>query len=409
MSLDKPAARIADDNAGIFAGLKVADFTWAAAGPITTKQLSDNGATVVKVESFKHPDSIRLGGPFIDDKPGINRSGFFADFHSSKLGMGIDMGHPRALEIIRPLIEWADVVAESFRPGVMAKWGLDYANIRKINPRIVMLSSSLYGADGPLARHPGYGAQGQALAGIHAMTGWPDRSPAMPKGAYSDSVSPRYALSALMAALIHREKTGEGQHVELSQIEATAQLLAPEMLAYQVTGKASTRAGNRKAGSILHGVYPCTGEERWIAIEAVNEDHWSALCTLLDAGGELASARAEGADALDEAVAAKTASWDAFDLMAACRAVGVPAGVANKASDLLEDDVLNAHGHFRPLHHEEMGTLKYNGPAYRFEKTPSELRSASPRLGEHTEQVMTQILGFEPSAVERFREAGLLQ
>ena len=292
---------------GIFKGLKVADFTWAAAGPIATKQLSDNGATVVKVESFKHPDSIRLGGPFIDDKPGINRSGFFADFHSSKLGMSVDMSNPDAIEIIRPLIEWADVVAESFRPGVMAKWGLDYASLCKIKPQIIMLSSSLYGADGPWARHPGYGAQGQALAGLHGMTGWPDRAPAMPKGAYSDSVSPRFALTALLAALIHREKTGEGQHVELSQIEATAQLLAPELLAYQVTGKQATRAGNHKDGSIVHGVYPCAGEERWIAIEAVNETQWDSLCDVLGNADTLKQARAKGEDALNTQIAALTA------------------------------------------------------------------------------------------------------
>ena len=395
--------------AGIFAGLKVADFTWAAAGPIVTKQLSDNGATVVKVESFKHPDSIRLGGPFIDDKPGINRSGFFADFHSSKLGMSVDMSNPDAMEIIRPLIEWADVVAESFRPGVMARWGLDFESLRRINPRIVMLSSSLYGADGPWARHPGYGAQGQALAGIHGMTGWPDRAPAMPKGAYSDSVSPRFALSALLAALIHRRKTGEGQHVELSQIEATAVLLAPEILAYQVTGEEITRGGNRKPGSIAHGVYPCAGEERWIAIEAVNETQWQALCDVLGDADALDRARAEGVEALDAAIAALTAPRDPFALMAACREAGVPAGVANKASDLLEDDVLAARDHFWPLTHAEMGTLKYNGPAYRFEKTPSELRFASPRLGEHTEQVMTDILGFDAADIDRFREEGLLK
>lgn len=394
---------------GIFAGLKVADFTWAAAGPIVTKQLSDNGATVVKVESFKHPDSIRLGGPFIDDKPGINRSGFFADFHSSKLGMSVDMSNPDAMEIIRPLIAWADVVAESFRPGVMAKWGLDFESLRKINPRIVMLSSSLYGADGPWARHPGYGAQGQALAGLHGMTGWSDRPPAMPKGAYSDSVSPRYALSALLAALIHREKTGEGQHVELSQIEATSQLLAPELLAYQVTGEQATRSGNRKIGSIVHGVYPCAGEERWIAIEAVDEAQWRALCEVLGDAGALTRARGEGDEALDEAIAALTAPLDPFELMAACRDAGVPAGVANKGSDLLEDDVFIAREHFWPLEHAEMGTLKYNGPAYRFEKTPSELRFASPRLGEHTDQVMTEILDFDDAAIARFREEGILQ
>ncbi|WP_118138328.1 CaiB/BaiF CoA-transferase family protein [Oceanicella sp. SM1341] len=395
--------------AGLFDGLKVADFTWAAAGPIVTKQLADNGATVVKVESFRHPDSIRLGGPFIDDKPGINRSGFFADFHSSKLGMAVDMSHPGALEIIRPLIEWADVVAESFRPGVMAKWGLDYDSLRAINPGIVMLSSSLYGADGPWARHPGYGAQGQALAGLHAMTGWPDRPPAMPKGAYSDSVSPRYALAALVAALIHRERTGEGQHVELSQIEATTQLLAPELLLFQATGEEATRSGNRKPGTIVHGVYPCAGEERWIALEAGSEAEWDGLCAVLEAEELLAAARAAGEDALDAALAGLTAPREPFALMTACRAAGVPAGVANKASDLLEDDVLAAREHFWPLHHEEMGTLSYNGPAYRFEKTPSRLRTASPRLGEHTGQVMTEILGFAEADIARFRAEGLLQ
>ncbi|WP_417626535.1 CaiB/BaiF CoA transferase family protein [Pararhodobacter aggregans] len=390
--------QVTTEASGIFAGLKVADFTWAAAGPIVTKQLADNGATVIKVESFKHPDSIRLGGPFIDDKPGINRSGFFADFHSSKLGISVDMSNPAAIEIIRPLIEWADVVAESFRPGVMKKWGLDYASLKAINPRIVMLSSSLYGSEGPWARHPGYGAQGQALAGIHGMTGWPDRPPAMPKGAYSDSVSPRYALSALVAALIHREKTGEGQHVELSQIEATAQLLAPELLVYQVTGEEMTRAGDAKPGSVLHGVFPCQGEERWIALEAVTEAQARALQAIL------------GLDGLDTStVAGATATRDAFALMAECRAAGVPAGVANKASDLLEDEVLNAHHHFWPLDHAEMGRLNYNGPAYRFEKTPSALRFASPRLGEHTEAVMTRVLGFGAGDIARFKAEGLLQ
>lgn len=393
----------------IFDGIKVADFTWAAAGPIVTKQLSDNGALVVKVESFRHPDSVRLGGPFIDDKPGINRSGFFADFHSSKLGMAVDMSHPRAIEIIRPLIEWADVVAESFRPGIMAKWGLGYESLRAINPQIIMLSSSLYGADGPWALHPGYGAQGQALTGVHHMTGWPDRSPAMPKGAYSDSVSPRFALSALMAALIHRERTGEGQHVEISQIEATTQLIAPELLVYQITGAEARRSGNRKPGAIVHGVYPCKGVERWIVIEAENESQWQSLCDVLAAGEALQSARGMGDEALDEQVAALTAQWDAFDLMDCCRRAGVPAGVAHRASDLLEDPVLKARGHFWPLHHEEMGTLEYNGPAYRFEKTPSELRFAAPRLGEHTDHVMTEILGFGDEEIEGFRAAGLLQ
>ena len=394
---------------GIFDGLKVADFTWAAAGPIATKQLADNGATVVKVESFKHPDSIRLGGPFIDDKPGINRSGFFADFHSSKLGIGVDMNHEDALEIIRPLIEWADVVAESFRPGIMKKWGLDYDSLRKINPRIIMLSSSLYGADGPWSRHPGYGAQGAALAGIQHMTGWPDMPPAVPKGAYSDSVSPRYALSAVMAALIHRERTGEGQYVEMSQIEATAQLVAPQLVELQLTGHEAQRSGNVKEGAILHSVFRCKGDERWIAIEIENEAQWAALSDVLGDAEALTAARAQGRAALEARVSELTTPRDPFELMTACHKAGVPAGVTYRGSDLLEDPILEARDHFWPLHHEEMGTLKYNGPAYRFEKTPTELRFASPRLGEHTDQVLTEILGFTAEDLAGFRDRGLLQ
>ncbi|WP_238366868.1 CaiB/BaiF CoA transferase family protein [Mesobacterium pallidum] len=393
---------------GIFDGLKVCDFMWAAAGPITTKQLSDNGATVVKVESSKHPDSIRLGGPFIDNKPGINRSGFFADFHSSKLGMAVDMSHADRLEIIRPLVEWADVVTDSFRPGTMEKWGLGYEDLKQINPRIIVLSSSLHGSTGPWAKHPGYGAQGAALAGIQHMTGWPDRPPATPKGAYSDSVSPRYALSALMAALIHREKTGEGQFVELAQIEATVQLVAPQLLDLQVTGREAQRNGNRKDGAIQHGVYPCAGEERWIVIECETESHWCTLCDLLEDAAGLDAARAAGQDALDAAIAKLTAPQDAFELWDRLRGAGIPAAVAYKGSDLLDDPILEARGHFWPLHHEEMGTLKYNGPAYRFEKTPTVLRTASPRLGEHTEHVMTEILGFSTAEVDRFRTRGLL-
>ncbi|HWL56828.1 MAG TPA: CoA transferase [Paracoccus sp. (in: a-proteobacteria)] len=394
---------------GIFDGLKVVDFTWAAAGPIATKQLADNGATVVKVESFRHPDSIRLGGPFTEEKPGINRSGFFADFNSSKLGIGVDMSHDDALKIIRPLIEWADVVAESFRPGVMKKWGLDYDSLREINPRIVMLSSSLYGSDGPWSRHPGYGAQGAALAGIQHMTGWPDMPPAVPKGAYSDSVSPRYALSAILAALIHRERTGRGQHVELSQIESTIQLVAPQLLALQVAGIEGERAGNIKPGAILHGVFPCAGAERWIVLEVESETQWIALSTLFDDTAGFSQARAAGREALEAHVGRHTADRDASELMRACWEVGVPAGVAYRGSDLLDDPILEARNHFRPLSHAEMGTLKYNGPAYRFSRNPSQLRFAAPRLGEHTDQVLREILGFTPEDLDGFRAAGVLQ
>lgn len=400
----------------IFDGLKVADFTWAAAGPIATKQLADNGATVVKVESGRHPDSIRLGGPFVGDVPGINRSGFFADFNSSKLGLSVDLGHERAREVIEPLVRWADIVAESFRPGVMEKWGLGYEDLKKINPGIIMFSSSLYGAGGPYSFHPGFGMQGQAVAGIHGLTGWADRPPAIPKGAYSDSVSPRYATAALVAALIRRERTGEGEHLEMSQVEATAGLLAPQFLDLQITGRMAERAGNADPSALLHGVFPTRGDDRWITIEARDRETFERLVAVLCAGrarpaifdaadAELKQRRTELEATIDDL----TAERDGFELQQQLREADVPVGVALHAPDLFEDAALTSRNHFRMLDHPEMGQVAYNGPAYRFEATPSRLTKAAPLLGEDTEHVMRDLLDIPQTLVTELRESGVLR
>jgi benzylsuccinate CoA-transferase BbsF subunit len=396
----------------IFAGLKVLDFTWAAAGPIVTKQLSDNGATVVKVESSRHPDSVRLGGPFKDDRPGLNRSGFFADFNSSKLGVAVNTNHPRALEVLEPLVRWADIVADSFRPGVMERWGLGPDQLRLINPSVISFSSSLYGADGPWSQHPGFGAQGAALVGLHGLTGWPDRPPATPKGAYTDSVSPRYGGALLMAALIHRQKTGEGQHIDLSQIEATLNFLTPQLLAYQQTGEIPERAGNHHPHAQLHGVFACAGDDRWIAIEAWTEETWSACASVL-AAAEVSKITPDflprAGKGREQWVEGRTKGQDAWDLADALRSAGVPAGVVIKGSDMLDEPVLQERGHFWYLDHAEMGRLAYSGPAYRFERTPSQLTKAAPLLGADTDAVLGEMLGFDDRRVAELRDAGVLQ
>ncbi len=400
-----PALAKCERSASIFAGLKVLDFTWAAAGPIATKQLSDNGATVVKIESRKHPDSVRLGGPFKDDTPGVNRSGFFADFNSSKLSISLDMTHARIAEIVMPLAQWADVVAVSFRPGVMEKWGFGYERLRAVNPGLIMVNSSLYGLSGPWNAHPGFGAQGQAIAGFNGQTGWPDRPPASPKGAYTDSISARYTAAALAAALIHRERTGEGQFIEISQIETGVQFLTPQLLQYQLTGVEAMRNGNVDERAILHGVFPCRGDDRWIAIEVWSVREWSALVEALGAGNLMHD---QDRERTESAISALTQDRDGFELMNVLRAAGVQSGVVLKASELLTDDCLRGRGHFWSLPHAEMGTLDYNGPAYRFERTPTRLTSAAPLLGEHTDQVLRDILSFSPERIANLRDAKLL-
>lgn len=394
---------VSDHATQIFTGLKVADFTWAAAGPIMTKQLADNGATVIKIESRRHPDSMRLGGPYAGNTPGIDRSGFFADFNSSKLSMALDMTRPEGRAVALRLAQWADIVADSFRPGVLDRWGIGYEALRATNPGIIMISSSLYGSSGPWKDHPGYGAQGAALAGIHGLTGWPDRLPAAPKGAYTDSVTPRYGLAALMAALIHRERTGEGQRIELSQVEAGVEFLAPEMLRLQVSGEEVARRGNRGESGLVHGVYPCAGEDRWIAVEARDRTEWDGLVAVLGELGDPADT-----DDLDDRVAAATAAHDGFELAARLRAAGVPAGVVARGSDLFSDPILREREHFRPLPHPEMGTVGYNGPAYRFSETPTVLTRAAPCLGQDTDDVLRGVLGYTEAEISELRGSGVL-
>jgi len=401
-------------NTQIFSGLKVLDFTWAAAGPIATKQFGDNGATVVKIESTRHPDSVRLGGPFKNDTPGINRSGFHADFNSSKMSIAVDMTHKQAARVVIPLVEWADIVAVSFRPGVMERWGFGYDRLREINPGIVMLNTSLYGISGPWNAVPGFGAQGQAVAGFTGQTGWPDRPPASPKGAYTDSVSARYAAAAIVAALIHRKRTGDGQFIEIAQVETGIEFLAPQLLQYQLTGIAQERNGNCDPTALLHGVFPTSGDDRWIAIEVWNQEEWKRLLAVLAAPAGLApdeldaSLSAAPREDLEQYIGDLTAPWDGTELMGRLRERGVACGVVMRPSDLCEDVYLRERDHFWSLPHPEMGTLDYNGPAYRFEKTPSRLTSAAPCLGEHTDHVLRDILSFGDDEVAEIRAMGLL-
>jgi benzylsuccinate CoA-transferase BbsF subunit len=223
-------------------------------------------------------------------------------------------------------------------------------------------------------------------------------------------------MAALTAALIHRDKTGRGQRIEMSQVESTVEILAAQLLEYQLTGTAPARAGNHAPGRRVHAVLPCSGDDYWIAVEARRDAEWNGLCDVLaEFGGadvlpKLAAVEAYTRSAeVEQIIASVTASVEPFTLMERLQAAGVPSGVVLKASDLVSDPRLRARGHFWSLPHEEMGTLDYNGPAYRFERTPSRLTSAAPLLGEHTDEVMRSVLGLDEAEIERLHTAGVLQ
>lgn len=204
----------------VFQGLKVLDFSWAIAAPWTVKYLADHGATVIHVESLHHPDIIRAGPPFKDNKPGVDSSVYWINYHCNKYGLSLNMGYPRAREIVKKIVSWAEVIVENFSPGVMKKWGLSYEEVKEVKPDIIMLSSSQLGQKGPLATMPGTGVQLTAYGGFNCLTGWEDREPSVLFGGFTDCPAARFGAVALISALLHRRRTGKGMHIDLSQYEA---------------------------------------------------------------------------------------------------------------------------------------------------------------------------------------------
>ena len=379
-------------HASVFEGLKVADFAWVGVGPIISKALADHGATVIHVESAVRTDLLRNLPPFKNAEPGINRSQFFANFNTSKQGLRLELNEPNDLTLARKLADWADVVVESFTPGTMARYGLDYATLAKDRDDLVMVSTCMRGQTGPERHYTGFGNQGAALAGLVAITGWPDRAPAGPWGAYTDFITPRYGVSALMAALLHRDATGRGQYIDLSQIEAGIQFQAPLLLDYAVNGRVARAAGNASNYACPHGTYRTRGTQRYVAIGVATEAHWRALTTLMPLTGELSTLttlddRIAQRESIENELAAWCLDQDAFELAQRLQRAGVPSYPVMRPTDLFEDAQLQHRGFFVSLDHPVMGPTPYDGPVTQFSRTPARLRRPGPLLGQHSDEI----------------------
>jgi crotonobetainyl-CoA:carnitine CoA-transferase CaiB-like acyl-CoA transferase len=398
-------------------GVKVADFTWSVAGPLTVKFLADHGAEVIHIESSTRPELLRVLPPFRDGKPGINRSAYNACLNNNKYGLSLDMNHPRAKEVLRRLIHWADVVTENFSPGVMAKWGLSYEDLVKIKPEMVMFSTSQMGQTGPRAKVAAYGTQLVSLAGFTYLTGWADRDPTGPYGPYTDTTLPHIGVAAIMTALIHRCRTGKGTYIEISQFETALNFISPVLLDYAINHRVVTRNGNRCPDSVPHGVYRCRGEDRWCAIAIFSDEEWGRLCQVMGRP-ELATVprfgslqlRRENEDEIDRLISEWTAERSAEEVMRVLQNAGIAAGVAQTGQDLLENDPQLAHRRFfRKLKHKEIGKHYYEAPPFRLSKTPCELTTPGPRMGEHNEYVCKKILGFSDKEYNDLMTDGVLR
>jgi crotonobetainyl-CoA:carnitine CoA-transferase CaiB-like acyl-CoA transferase len=397
------------------AGLKVADFSWIGVGPITAKYFADHGATTVRIETSKPVDRLRVAGPFKDGVFGHNRSQFFGAFNTSKLSLSLDLKHPEGQAIARRLIAWADVYFESFTAGTVADLGLDYATAKAINPGIIMVSSCLMGQSGPAAPLAGYGTHAAAVSGFSDLTGWPDRLPAGPFQAYTDTIAPRFLATTVMAALDHRWRTGKGQYIEQAQMESALYFLAPELLEYQVNGTVAGRMGNASRDAAPHGIYPCKGDNQWCAIAVESDEQWRSLRRALgepawsaDSALDSTAGRLAAREALDERLSRWTRSLEPALVMQTLQAAGVPAGVVQRSSDLLRDPQLAHRNFFRPLQHAEMGEVPYEGHQFRIRGYDSGPRLPAPCLGEHSLEVLRDLLSMTDDEVAAAVAGGAL-
>jgi crotonobetainyl-CoA:carnitine CoA-transferase CaiB-like acyl-CoA transferase len=400
-------------------GLNVLDFCWVAAGPMTTKYLAEHGATVVRVESAKRPESLRRAAPYGGGVSGINRSGYFGNYNANKYGLTLDMRHPRAKELVLRIVStWADMVTENFTPGTMEGWGLGYDALKKINPKLIMFSASMLGRGGPLEKQPGFGAVLSSLAGLTNITGWPDRGPVNPYGAYTDFIVPRFAVASILAALDYRRRTGEGTHLDMSQLETSLHFSSPLLLDYAINGVEPTRQGNRDAGAAPHGVYPCQGEDRWIAIACFSDAEWHALRQVIAPSGDswpdqerFSSLRGRKAaeDELDRFMADWTQGWEAKTLMETLQQAGVPAGMVNDTRDLFEDAQLQYRGHYQYLDHAEIGRYASEKSEFNLSRTPGKLDRPAPMMGEHNEYVLRELVGLTEPEYQSLKDDAVLE
>jgi benzylsuccinate CoA-transferase BbsF subunit len=404
-------------NKAVFEDLKIAAFSWAMVGPLTLKFFADYGATVVRVETSLRPCVTRTSAPYKDNIAGINRSGYFNHFSANMMSLSLNMNSPQGLDVAKDLIRWADVVMENFTPGVMDKWGLGYEALTKIKPGIIMVRQNGFGIEGPYKNLAAFGMILAAIAGIPNYIGWPDGGPLpIGVGAYTDSISPRFASAALIAALDYRERTGKGQLIDLAQFETALYFLLPGLLDAAVNKREPVRNGNAVAGAAPHNVYPCKGKERWCTIAVSTDAQWAALCNVIgraqlagDPRFDTLQRRKANEAALDAAIEAWTIDRAPEEVMSTLQAAGVPAGIVENAADVFSDPQLRERGLFWPMEHSEMGMFTHLGSSMVLSETPAQASTPSPCMGEHNEYVLTRILGRTDEEFVELLAAGVLE
>jgi len=396
-------------------GIRVADFCWAWAGPYGALQLAHLGAEVIRIESTTRMCPSRQIPPWAENERGINRAGYFNQYNQGKRSMTLDLKKPEGIALAKQLVTKSDIAIENFAAGVMDKMGLGYEVLRGLKPDIIMISLSGYGASGPEKSYVSYGPPQVALSGMSSLTGYYGGPPMQAGFSYGDPNGGVHGTFAVMCALLHRAKTGEGQYIDLSQREACAMLLPEALMEYTMNGTQPPRMGNRDPYMAPHGVFCCQGKDRWVSIAVRNDEEWQRMCTVMghtelavDPRFTVLAVRKENEDTLEEIITAWTQERSADEVTRSLQQVGIAAYPSLDGKDMLANPQVAVRGFFVELEHPEVGKRPHLGIPWKMSRTPCEISRPAPGLGQDTDYVLSDILGLSREDIASLRAKEVL-
>lgn len=391
-------------------GITIADFGWVWAAPHLGRLLADMGARVIKIESRKRMDHTRGLPPFPDRNPaaGPSSSGYHGWLNRNKLGVTLDLTQARGVELAKEIIKISDAMMENYSTGVMDKFGLGYEEVKKVRPDIIYVSLSPMGSNGPFSYLKMYGRPQVYMSSLAHITGHPDRPPHSTNISWGDPMAANHGALAMLAALRYRQRTGEGQFVELSQWEGLIGLVPEAIMDYTLNGRIRSRQGNRHEFMAPHNAYRCQGELAWVTIAVASDREWDALCEAMgrpawteDARFKDTHSRWVNQEELDQLLEEWTLEHTPEEVTRLLQARGVAAFPTLSNRALVEDEHLKARGFFETWDHPEAGTRTYDGVLWKMNKTPGRIQRRAPLIGEHNHYVFGELLGMPRAEIDR--------
>ena len=418
-------------------GIRVVDFTWVRAGPWAARWLATLGAEVIKVEWPENLDILRLNRFTVPPgvEPGPNSTGQFADTNANKLGISVNVRTPKGLELVQRLISISDIVIENFSSRIMQRWGLGYQELQELRPDIIYVSMAGFGHTGQHHWHGTMGPAAQALSGLTFLSGLPGKPPAGWGWSYLDDTGGMYGAMCALTALRHRSATGQGQHVDLSQMITGITLVGPAFLDRTVNGRESRREGyppgnrtvwpgappvNNYRGPTVapHNAYRTKGGgyNDWCVIACFSDQEWQSLVQLMGnpiwaTGSELSSltGRIQRQEEMDQGIEEWTLTLEKYELTQKCQEAGVRAIAVQSSQDRVEHDPqLRERGMYSELEHPMLGTWKFQNAPFKLSKSPAEVYQPPPMIGQHNKQIMEDLLGIGHQELQEGYEDGTL-